>query len=196
MISKKINNNYRILFNGEHLPEEISQKELDDYLNDLYDTTIKLYEKLSLKQDNDIKSKVFDIILENAGLNTGVSNLYYRLQDLLYEIKEMQQNLKENDYDIKSYKESETILDIGFAETDLNNGIYSKLILEKENGRIQVFEEVFMLNNKFIHRLCNIEWEITDFGKKTKNITYDNLSVNDNLYRILKNSQHFMKNLS
>lgn len=199
MKSKKIDNSYRILFDelSEHLPEEISQSELDEYLIDLYNTVNSLFEKVSSKNNsNNTKSKVFDIILENAGLNTGFSNLYYRLQDLLYEIKEMQQNLKENNDNVKSYEESETILDIGYAESWEHSGIFQKLILEKEDGKIQIFEEVFLLNNTFVHRFCNIEWEITDFGKKTKNITYDNLNVNDNLYRILKNSQHFMKNLS
>ena len=91
MKSKKIDNNYRILFDelSEHLPEEISQSELDEYLIDLYNTVNSLFEKVSSKNNsNNTKSKVFDIILENAGLNTGFSNLYYRLQDLLYEIKE------------------------------------------------------------------------------------------------------------
>ena len=189
----KVDDKYRILFDGEHLPKEIVQSELDDCLKKLKDAINTLKQFLSNTYDEyGVKNTIVSRILEDACFEYDEGRSW-RLNAALFGIEEFQEYLKNTTDFVKSYADSETIVDYGFHEEWYQSGIYEKK-LEDSNER-EVVEEVFLHNDVFVYRKRTTEWELDGYSKHSKEIRYENLEINDDLKRVLTNSKHFMKNV-
>lgn len=189
----KIDNKYRILFDNEHLPEEIEQNTLNNTLSVIQTLAQNLCDMILYAQNNNSTTmKILDEIFQKMNLTSDTQ--MGQLKELIYHIEQMQQSLAENNDLIPSYEESENICDHGYAEEWIGSGIFERVIEDTDNYRIT--EEVFCLNGNFVHRKCTIKWELQSYNKHSQEIQYEDLPIDEELIRLLNNSLPFMKNIT
>ncbi len=193
MIVMRVRDNYRILFDGEHLPVEIPQEELNGYLNKLSEAvnTFRCFLSDSYEGD-ETKYEVLKEIMNRSCVDYQ-DGKNWKLEDINYEVEQMLQYLETTKDAIPSFEESETIQDYGFHEEWRGSGVFEKK-LENTDER-EVVEELLLHGDEFMHRKRTIVWEQTEYGKSSKEIIYEDLPLDDNLLRLLNNSKIRMRNM-
>lgn len=191
--SMKIDDKYRILMDGEHIPEEITQSELDNALSQLKSAADNLLSMINnVSNEYNVKGDIIKRLFSNACLDSDNGGKW-RIEALSYEIDMLQKYLKDSSDNVPSIEESETIYDYGYKNTWLDSEIFEKKL--EDNDEREVVEEVFIKDGTFVHRKRTTEWEKVDYGRHSKSIIYEDLPIDDDLKRILENSRNFMKEL-
>jgi hypothetical protein len=194
MIVMKVGDNYRVLFDGEHLPSEIQQEELDSYLKELTDAVNVLRTFLSdAYESHELKYNILKEILNSACVDYQ-DGRNWKLDDIIYETEKVQEYLNTTEDTIPSYEESETIEDYGYREEWFDSGIFEKKLIDTDER--EVVEELLLKGGKFLHRKRTIIWEKNGCSKGSKEILYEDMPIDGNLLRLLNNSRCMMKDLS
>lgn len=184
----KVDGNYRILADGEHLPEEVPQDETDMLLD-------RLMTSLQGVADALLEIRLHDVVDDMVADAMAGSSLDYdngsewHIDRLIDELGQLQANLADGDDDIPSYKDSETVLDAGYRTEwyGCDNGIYTK-VLEDTDER-EVVDEVILTLDKPVYRRRTITWEAVTGGRHSKDITYDDLPIDERMARLIRNTQ-------
>lgn len=187
----RVEDKYRILLDGEYLPEEIVQSKLDNSLAYFKDAVEKF--RSSLKEyatGYNLENNVIKYLLNHACFDVD-DGKNWKLEDLFDEIENLQKYLKTSTDVIPSYEESETILDKGFKDEWGDSQIFEKKL--EDNEEREVVEELYQTKDGFVHRKRTTIWEKTDYGRHSKEIKYEELPIDEDLKRVLDNSQSFMK---
>ena len=118
------------------------------------------------------------------------SGKIWKLDFLISNLEDFQKRLKTENEDIPSKEEVETLKDLGYSNFWTSTGIY-ELELENNDER-QVVREI-ILEDEPIYRERTIIWELTEGGKKSKDIIYENLDIDDDMLRIINNTKRLEK---
>lgn len=186
MRSMKVDNKYRILIDGERLPVEIDQDVLDDDIARLKDAAYTLQSALRNIYDND--GVTYDIISEmmyKACVDYQEGSVW-QVDNLVYELNQIQEQLVASEDILPAYEEAETILDHGFYENWSKLGFYEKTLEDSEE--CEIVEEIFAYEGEIHYRRRTILWERDGTSKHSKEIIYEDLPIDDNLARVIRNS--------
>lgn len=184
MKSMKIDDKYRILFDGERLPQEVDQTKLDSALASIKDCATTL-QKLLASIDNDDENirKIVYQILDTSCVQYDEGKIW-KLNFIIDTIDDIQKQLTHDD-EILPYEDVETIFDNGFKEDIVQKGFYQKVIEDSEKQ--EVVEELF-IKEKPIYRKRTIIWETFPNGKHSKEIKYEILPISDKLQKLIDQS--------
>lgn len=189
----RLDDKYRVLFDGEHLPEEVDKQELESMIREWKEAVSKLNELFTdLYEGYGTTERVMKDILDRSCLDVS-SFGNWKLGDLLYNLDVLETDLQESDDEISSYEDAELITDRGYVQEWHDSGIYTK-VLEDTDDR-EIVEEVLLREGSFVHRKRTIEWELDGTSKHSKSIIYEDLDINDDLRKVLENSRSMMKDL-
>ena len=190
MMSMKVDDKYRILLDGERLPVEIDQTVVDEQIARLKNAADALQTILQEIYDGD--NTIYSIV--SSVMSSSCVDYHdgkvWHLDNLVYELEQLQKQLEANEDVVPSYEEVETIFDHGFRDCWINSNIYGK-VLEDTDER-EVVEEVFFHNGELVHRKRTTNWEMHGYSKSSTSIVYEDLPVDDNFLRIVMNSKKQM----
>lgn len=182
----QLKDKYRLLFPYEKFPKEIDKEEVDKTLQDIKESIIEVRNKLyTIYNTNEIIDDILYYMFDGSCIDFD-SGKIWKLDFLISNLEDFQKRLKTENEDIPSKEEVETIKDLGYSNFWTSTGIY-ELELENNDER-QVVREI-ILEDKPIYRERTIIWELTEGGKKSKDIIYENLDIDDNMLRIINNTK-------
>jgi hypothetical protein len=188
----RVNGNYRILTDGSHLPEEVSQHDTDELLERLRKSLQATCDVLDdIHRRYDILDDIVAGLMETAGLDYDHGREWH-LDCLIDGIGEMQETLSGCDDDIKSYEDSETVLDVGFGTEwyGSDNGIYVKVL--EDSPKQEVVEEVILTLDEPVYRRRITVWEPvpgSNCSRHSKEIVYEDLPIDDRMVRLIRNTK-------
>lgn len=184
----KVDGNYRILADGEHLPDEVPQDETDMLLDDLMTSLQGVANALREIHRHDVVDDMVADLMAGSNLDYDDGREWH-LDCLIGELERLQDDLAKGDDDIPSYEDSETVLDAGYRTEwyGCDNGIYTK-VLEDTDER-EVVEEVILTLDEPVYRRRTITWEAVASGRHSKDITYDDLPIDERMARLIRNTQ-------
>lgn len=186
MRNMKIDDKYRILLEDEKFPVEIDQKDLDEMLVDLQDILYKLKIKfIKYFEEDDAKIQVLKELLRKSTIDFDDGKIW-KLNFLITNILELQNDLKSNDDIIPSYEDLVTIEDLGYTNHWNSLDIYQYII--EDSDEKEVVKEIILTENP-IYRERTTIWEKTDYGKKSVDISYKSLDIDDNLMKAINNTK-------
>jgi len=159
--------NYLIQYSEGEIPVKISRARTDKALlklcnaldvinkelNDLYETSSDLYYLIS---DS----------FKNHGLDTdeGECIKLVRLKEKLSDLKD---DLSTRSDDIFPYEIIVTLSDLGYKNVYRSDVNWQRTI--QDDGHIEIFEEILLIDDP-LRRLCTIEWEKVENGRRSKSI--------------------------
>ena len=189
--SKKVGDKYRILRACEHLPEEVSQKEVNEILSSLRTSLENVCVILrDVYERYDVVSNIVEDVFSSGCLNYDEGEEWH-LKYIANEIREVEEYLATQNDDVLSYEDSETIFDDGYQEEWHRSEIYSKVI--EDTGEKEVVREIILKYEEPIYRERVTLWELVPGGRHSKNISYIDLPMDDRITRLIKNTKRNMK---
>ena len=191
MQSMKVDAKYRILLDGERLPAEVDQSELDESLSRLKDAALALQKVVyDIYDGNDTIRRIVSGLMSTSCVEYHDGKIW-RLDNLVYELEQLQEQLEANEDVVPSYEEVETIFDHGFHDYWVGSGIYEKTL--EDSDEREVVEEVFFHKGTLNHRKRTTNWELDGYSKHSKSIVYEDLPIDDDFRRIVNNSKAQMR---
>ena len=128
MISMKVEDKYRVLLDGNNLPEEVEQSVLDDSIARLKDAAMTLQSvAYDVYEGNDVVRSIISGLMSTSCVEYHDGKIW-RLDNLIYELEQLQDYLSTSEDIVLSYEEVETIFDHGFREYWIGSGIYRHLV--------------------------------------------------------------------
>ena len=182
----QLKDKYRLLFPYEKFPKEIDKEEVDKTLQDIKESIVEVRNKLyTIYNTNEIIDDILFNMFDESCIDFD-SGKIWKLDFLISNLEDFQKRLKTENEDIPSKEEVETLKDLGYSNFWTSTGIY-ELELENNDER-QVVREI-ILEDEPIYRERTIIWELTECGKKSKDIIYENLDIDDDMLRIINNTK-------
>lgn len=192
MKCKKVDGKYRILFDGEHLPEEVAQDELDKKMSELRDAVSAVCNILhAAYEDHGVAYRIIDKAMSSACMDYQNGEDWH-LNCLLHEIQNIMDSLQEGTDDVASYEDSETIFDVGYKEEWAGSGVYV-LVLE-DSSKQEIVKEIILKYGEPIYRKRATLWEQTAYGKSSKGIQYEDLPIDNETARLIRNTMRVYNN--
>ena len=183
----KVDDKYRIIRDGDHLPEEISQKEMDKALSDLKKAVMHVSTILSdIHARCDVINSIVTEIMNNSCLDY-IFGEEWHLKQLVNEIESVQEQIHEGSDVVPSYEEAETIEDAGFRESWHNSEIFEKVLEDTEER--EVVEEIVLKYDPPLYRKRTTIWEPIKGGRHSKEIKYEDLPLNERIERLIRNTK-------
>lgn len=186
VLSQQVGDKYRILREGEHLPEEIDKEVLDSVLNRLKTAAQQM--SLVLKEiDNrdDVCRKLVSTLMNSCGLSYDDGKEWH-VDYLISELEELEDYLCHSEDKVPAYEFCETIFDDGYQEEWYRSNIYVKVLEDSEEK--EVVREILFHDGRPLYRERVTLWENFSGGRRSKDISYQVLEIDDRLRQLIKNT--------
>lgn len=189
MLSKTQNDLYIVAGDKyDKYPYEVPKDIMDEYLDKIYmdvknlqDDLLHLYE-ICPEAFYLLKRNCWE--LDNQDSDEGK---FYIFRSILRDIEDLKEILTHED-EITPKEDLLTLEDIGYKPFyGGKEGFYEKML--SETFEQEICEEVFLnVDGKPLHRKRTIDFEKTDYGKSSTNITYEELPIDDELRKVIEST--------
>lgn len=171
--------NYIILEDGDKYPQEISKGNYHLCAGVVLGGLYRLSKDLTAIENT--YGDIFKLIQNHTG------NFIESREEIEYAIKNLEsltKALEENRDDIKPPKM--TLKDYGFNVTAPNK-VWEKLVKDELDKEV-VIEVVIQKDQAPLYRKRTTIWADTDFGRRSKDISYEQLPITDEFKEIIRNT--------
>lgn len=189
MLSRKEGRSYSALLDGERFPSRMNRKRTDAAVKKIESALKTLRDELKKAYEDDygtymmLSSEVFDRSSYQRGSCS--DGRCPAVDDMLYGIENVREILEGEDDEFPTYEETVTLRDIGFRDSYSRNGFWEKVL--EDDGEKEVVEEIQNYESP-LRRIRTTVWEKTDYGRKSKSITYRKLPIGKKLRKTIENT--------
>lgn len=189
--------NYVVCMEDNRYPEKLPVKKTDTQLNKLYsllNAVAELGDKIA-KESPALRDMLNESVLY-GNMELDYDGRIGTIDCILYNLKKLQETLKENRDDISLKKEDwMTIEDLGFSTVMFTRGhvMYEKSI-ESSDIRDVVEEIQCYGEDKILYRKRTTYWKVSPGCKESTNIEYKRLRLTPKLKKIiLRSAETYIK---